>query len=74
MASRRRSKVDKADAVWALVARIIAFFAGLAMLAYGTVVLKGSSASILLAGIGLTGVPITPIAERLLDRLPGGEK
>lgn len=74
MAPRRRSRRKEAEAWWPLLARIIAFFAGLAMLGYGTVELKGSSAAVLLAGIGLTGVPIARVAEKLLDRLPGEDK
>jgi hypothetical protein len=74
MAPSRRSKQQQREAAWALAARIIAFFFGLLMLTYGTVVLEGRSAAVLLAGVGLTGVPIAPVAEKLLDRLPGGKE
>lgn len=74
MTSRRRSKVEEAEAWWALVSRILAFIAGVGMLFYATVLDAEHSAALLLAGIGLTGVPLAPVAEKLLDRLPGGKQ
>lgn len=72
MAPRRRSKVEEAEAWWAFVSRILAFLIGTGMLLYATVYDQEHSAALLLAGIGLTGVPLAPVAEKLLDRLPGG--
>ena len=74
--TRRRppSKREQAEALWPLVARIAACLMGLWMLYYGTAVLHGSSAAVLLVGVGLTGVPIAPIVAEMLDRLPGGKE
>lgn len=64
----------EAEAIWALASRVIVCLFGLAMLGYGTVVLRGESAAVLFAGIALTGVPIAPWLEKLLDRVPGGKE
>lgn len=74
--TRRRppTRIEEAEAIWALAARVLAFFLGVGILAYETLADHGQSSALILAGIGLTGVPIAGVAERLLDRLPGGEK
>lgn len=73
--TRRRSptKLETAEAWWPFLSRIFAFFIGVGMLFYATVLDPNHSPALLLAGIGLTGVPLAPVAERLLDRLPGGK-
>lgn len=74
MAPRRPpTKLETAEAWWPFLSRIFAFFIGVAMLGYATVLDANHSAALLMAGIGLTGVPLAPVAEKLLDRLPGGK-
>lgn len=74
MARRPPSKLEEAEAWWAFLARVIAFFAGLSILGYETLVDHGQSGSLILAGIGLMGVPIAGVAEKLLERVPGGKQ
>lgn len=70
---RPPTKLETAEAWWPFLSRIFAFFIGVGMLAYATLD-SGHSPALLLAGIGLTGVPLAPVAEKLLDRLPGGKQ
>lgn len=68
----RHDRLPALEAWWAFAARVIGFFAGLALLAYIAVTKQGDQVYLILAAVGLIGPAVAQTVATLIVAVRSG--